>query len=58
MLVKLTKGKALDKKMKRQIFGGADCSDQCLDDCNSDSQIRSSLNGDSTGKGGLPEQPV
>jgi hypothetical protein len=50
MLVKLTNVKVLDDKMKRQILGGADCSDQCLDDCNSDEQIRTTLNGDAEGK--------
>lgn len=49
MLVKLTSVKVLDNKMKRQILGGS-CSDQCFDDCNSDTQIQKSANGDAEGK--------
>ena len=51
MLVKLTNGsKVLDEKMKRHIYGGADCSAQCYDDCGSDKDVQKTLDGDAEGK--------
>ena len=52
MLRKLTNGiRVLDEKMKRHIFGGKDCDDQCLDDCGgvNNQDEREMLNGDAEG---------
>ncbi len=55
MLRKLTNGtRVLDERMKKHIFGGADCSKQCLDDCNNDKVIRKDQNGDSEGTKVVP----
>lgn len=55
MLTKLTNGnRVLDEKMKRHIFGGADCSSQCLNDCASDPVIRKDQNGDAEGNKIVP----
>jgi hypothetical protein len=55
MLRKLTNGtRVLDEKMKKQIFGGASCANQCKDDCNNDEQIRKALDGDAEGKKVVP----
>lgn len=55
MLTKLTNGnRVLDEKMKRHIFGGADCSSQCLKDCASDEDIRKAEGGDAEGKKIVP----
>jgi len=53
MLKKLTeKGKVLPKEMAL-LFGGTDCTDQCIRDCDDDPIVRKGQNGDDC-KGGLP----
>ncbi len=57
MLRKLTNGtRILDEKMKKHIFGGKDCSKQCLDDCGGqNNQLeRELLNGDAEGSKVVP----
>lgn len=53
MILKLTNGnRIIDDRMKSQIFGGADCSAQCLEDCGGEESVRTdpSQDGDSDGK--------
>ena len=49
MLEKLTNVRVLDKKMKRQILGGADCGVQCGKDC-TDPDLTKQIGGDVSGK--------